>query len=160
MRLDQVEQEIADALALLSATAYVQVTGDAWAESEVPMTPLWEPDTTRHLAYSVVVTSSTSTDERRNRVGGVARVASIVSVYWSYCIRPGSQVADTRLQLRSAGDIVALVNNEVANWSDETEGDAVAMLLTAYEIVAAAGSDDTPYQIARVVFRVDHNLSL
>ena len=160
MRLDQVESEIGDALTALSATAYVQVGGEVWTESPIPLTPTWEPETTQHLAYSVVVSQSTSLDMERDTPGGVTRVSSTVSIFWAYSIRPMQALDDSRLQLRSAGDIIALVNDEVGNWSNETDGDAVATLLTAYELVAVVGSAGAPFQIARVVFRVDHELSL
>lgn len=158
MRLDEVAAAVAAAVTALDETAYVQVTGDTFMESDLPLPliPQLQAATVQHLAFSVTVDASDNTSTRRDAHGDVIRVASTVRVYLAYQIRAAYGLTDYRLHLRAAGDILKALNNETTWSADE---DVVAMLVSAWSPTFTLSDGGPPVSVASVTFRIEHNLT-
>lgn len=161
MRLDEIEDRIADAIAALDATAYQQGSPtEPWVESTVPLplAPEMQPEAVSHLAFSVRVEQAGNARMERDAIGDRMRASTVVRVFWAYRLRPTEAVADHRMHLRSAGDILAAVNDDVSAW--DGDGDAVSMIETLWEVVYTTAQTGSPYQVAAATFRIDHWLTL
>lgn len=158
MRLDEVATAVAAAVAALDATPYVQVTGDAFTESDLPLplVPQLQAATVQHLAFSVSVDASDNANTRRDTPGDVIRVASTVRVYLAYQLRAAYTLTDYRLHLRAAGDILAALNDE-EGWN--ADGDVVASLVSAWSPTYTLTEGGPPLSVASITFRIEHNLT-
>lgn len=158
MRLDEVAAAVADAVAALDATAYSQVTGDAFTESDLPLplVPQLQAATVQHLAFSVSVDVCDNANTRRDAPSDVIRVASTVRVYLAYQLRAAYTLDDYRLHLRAAGDVLKAINNE-ATWG--ADGDVVAMLVSAWSPTYTLTDGGPPLSVASITFRIEHNLT-
>jgi hypothetical protein len=112
-RMDQVEAALAARIAAVVATPYVQVPGDVFRESSIPLTAIEDASHLGHLRYSVWLQSSTrggsSRDGYEDDVDGSVWVQSRIVVALCYRIRSTRQVDDARLAARAAGDIARAI---------------------------------------------------
>jgi hypothetical protein len=159
MRIDEVAAAVATAVAAITPTPYVQVTGDAFVESDLPLplVPQLQSATVQHLAFSVMIDACDNANTRRDTPGDVIRVASTVRVYIAYQIRAAYGLTDYRLHLRAAGDILEALNNE-STWA--ADDDVVAMLVSAWAPTFTLADGGPPLSVASVTFRIEHNLSV
>lgn len=113
--LPDLEEAVVAAVTALSPLPYRHEGEDAvWHESLIPLSPIYDPESLAHLAFSVSTQSSQSAGQdiqHRHKPGGLLLVESRVEVVFTYRIRAdGAQVLDYRMSQRAARDVVAAVN--------------------------------------------------
>ena len=150
---------VATAVAGLDATPYVQVTGDAFTASDLPLqlVPQMQASTLQHLAYSVTVDAADNANTRRDTPGDVIRVASTVRVFLAYTLRSAYMRTDYLLHLRAVGDILAAINDETSGWT--ATGDVVVSLVSAWSPSYTLTDGGPPMSVGAVTFRIEHDLS-
>lgn len=154
MELDEVCTRIATAVVALDATDWQQAddVAEAWNESPVPLaSPLYSPESTAHLAFTVMVPSSPNANGLRDTPGDLMRCASRIDVVFAYRLRGDLQVDDSRASMRAALQLVRCVNNE-STWLSEDE-----VLVHVLDRYRPTFTFDGQYLVVTTSFVVTHD---
>jgi hypothetical protein len=153
VRLDEITERIATAITALDASDYEQDASvtPAWTESRVPLDPMFDPESTSHLGFSVLVRGAPVTAQRRGTTNEVIRCGSRVDVMFSYRLRPTEQVGDQRLAMRAALDLCRTVNAE-ALWQSDEE-----VIVTVRERFLPRMQLDEQYLLVQTGFEITHD---
>lgn len=114
LRVDQVEEQIAERVVAVDATPFDQrptgssASAPAFSEADTAVLGMGESRALSHLRFQVLCESA-PVDGSRQRPGFPAKVTADVVVRFLYRIRAGSQRADQRLAARAASDVVQAV---------------------------------------------------
>ena len=149
---------MADAITTLDSTDYQQGgLAETWTEA---LSPFFEgpgslPDSLAHLGFCVFLSSSrpssgTRQHQRGDYTAGM-EVESAIDVVWTYRLRVDAQVADYRLALSSAEDVVEALLAE--SWSD----DATAL---AIEVAEPRQIEGEPWLLLRTSFLVSYEIGV
>jgi hypothetical protein len=122
-----------------------------WSEERSAGLTLQSPAEVAHLTFQVAIEGSVSEGSTRGTSGDVEMVRSRLGVMFAYYLRPASQVADRRVALDAANDLVRAINAL-------DKHDFMTELVEAARV--AITDTDRPMLVVRLMFDVLHEIEV